>query len=100
MLFLDFEFLSFFRESDRLELSTNLFLDLDQLLLHGGGAGGVDGARQGGEALLLENLIDLAVLAADVEEQGVFLLEDVVADGALEAVHEAGVLLLQVVGQG
>ena len=72
-----------------------LLLDLDQLLLHCSVVGGVHGAGKSSETLLLQNVIDLSMLAPNVEEQGVLLLEHVVAQGAPEAVHEGGVLLLQ-----
>ena len=72
-----------------------LLLDLDQLLLHRGIVGGVHRARESGKTLLLQNIIHLPVLAPNVEEQGVLLLENVVAQRAPEAVHENGILLLQ-----
>ena len=72
-----------------------LLLDLDQLLLHCSIACRVHRARKSRKALLLENIIHLAMLAPDVEEQRVLLFEDIVAQGAPEAVHEGHILLLQ-----
>jgi len=72
-----------------------LLLDLDQLLLHSRIVGCIHGAGKSSKALLLQDIIDLSVLAPDVEEQGVLLLEYVVAQGAPEPVHERGILLLQ-----
>ena len=54
-----------------------------------------DRGGQHGEALLLEDVVDLAVLAADVEQELVLLLEHRVAEGASEVVHQTRELLGQ-----
>ena len=50
-----------------------LLLDLDELLLHGVVGAAQHWGGEHGEALLFEDLIDLAVLAADVEQDLVLL---------------------------
>ena len=52
-----------------------LLLNLQELLLQGVVGGGEDGGGQHGVPLLLQHVIDLAVLAAEVEQQTLPLLE-------------------------
>ena len=52
-----------------------LLLDLQELLLQGVVGGGEDGGGQHRVPLLLQHVIDLAVLAAEVEQQALPLLE-------------------------
>ena len=52
-----------------------LLLDLQELLLQGVVGGGEDGGRQHRVTLLLQHVIHLAVLAAEVEQQTLPLLE-------------------------
>ena len=52
-----------------------LLLDLQELLLQGVVGGGEDGGGQHGVTLLLQHVIYLAVLAAEVEQQALSLLE-------------------------
>ena len=68
---------------------------LDELLLHGVVRSAEDRGGQHGEALLLKDVVDLAVLAADVEQELVLLLEHRVAEGASEVVHQTRELLGQ-----
>ena len=72
-----------------------LLLDLDQLLLHRSIVGGIHRAGESSEAFLLQNIIHLPMLAPNVEEQGMLLLENVIAQRAPEAIHESCILLLQ-----
>ena len=52
-----------------------LLLDLQELLLQGVVGGGEDGGGQHRVSLLFQHVIDLAVLAAEVEQQALPLLE-------------------------
>ena len=58
-----------------------LLLDLQELLLQGVVGGGEDGGGQHGVPLLLQHVVDLAVLAAEVEQQTLPLLEHGAAQG-------------------
>ena len=72
-----------------------LLLDLQELLLQGVVGGGEDGGGQHGVTLLLQHVIYLAVLAAEVEQQSPLLLEHGAAQVALEPRHH----LLELCGQ-
>jgi len=74
-------------------LVKSFLLNLDELFLHGVVCCAEDWGWEHGEAFLLEDVVNLSVLAADVKQQLVLLLEHGVAQAAPQVVHQTRELL-------
>ena len=71
---------------DLYQAGLHLFLEAPVIAVH-------DGSGQDHVALLPENIVNLAVLAANVEEEAVFLLESCRAQPTLHVLHDPRELL-------